>query len=475
MELSAAAEIRRLIVQGKYALAEDIATQLLLARDKGEQRYEILELRVQVYKALDKYNLALIDLEAIKGNNAVWVAEEIVDCLVQMGDYEAAMGKLDMLIDENPKHFKAINKRGKIRLEVFEDFNRAIEDFDRAIAVSNEYSSAHFNKGKALEELGDLTQAKDCYVRAIQCANGNPKSLRLEVLGEVHYRLAKLCFLMENLQDTVEVCDACLVRFQELRRGLVSKVPKIEGFDPRKFFLLFQEMYILKSTSLLAMRKHDLVQGTIVDALALFEPIKALNVKHQGFENALKDCKIRLLLNQIELSLRSTQTVKTNLENSLKTCTEISNLIDSITDHDRITSMKTYKLKNLLFKAYLYFKSQQRSKALDMINAGLAIDPSNEEFLTAKEDLCSESLDFTLAEPEPTPNLPESKEPTPEQVNPSPTIKPEPASAPKQDDTLHSLCKSIALQISTNPKFNSLNSSQLSQILSMALKSQSPQ
>jgi tetratricopeptide (TPR) repeat protein len=389
-------EIKRLILEEKFDQAESLVTFKLEDSSSSSfsvEKCNLLEYRVQIFKALGKFELALKDLStlsALRSPDDVWVIEERIDCFVQMEEFEQAVMYLDQLIEANPKHYRALNKRGKIKFEVFELFEAAIEDLDRSIQISSEYASAYFNKGRAMEALQKLDQARLCYLKAIDCAKKKPQSLRLEVLAECYFRLARISYTVNDLRQVLSTCDECLLKFEAFKKSLSSNGPKVDGIDPKRFFLLFQEVLILKSTVLLALFKFDLSMNVINEALSLFEPIAKSNIKHDGFFNSCKDCRIRLLLNRVEVTLNSTQSAKSNFETSLKICSEVLSLIDSMNDLNRMDTLKKYKLKTLLFKAYLFFKTQQKSKALEMLKTGLSIDPSNSEFLTAKQDLESE-------------------------------------------------------------------------------------
>ena len=79
--------------------------------------------------------------------------------LVRMGREYTAKSRFLEAIDEfnkaiwkNPKHFQAYNGRGYARMRV-RNYKGALEDFDRAIALSPGYPNAIKNREAALRVL----------------------------------------------------------------------------------------------------------------------------------------------------------------------------------------------------------------------------------------------------------------------------------------------------------------------------------
>lgn len=67
-------------------------------------------------------------------------------------------------IDPNFKY--AWFNRGRMELELYEDYHAAIDFFDKAIEIDPQFAEAHHNKGVAYEMLGDKTNADICYAKA---------------------------------------------------------------------------------------------------------------------------------------------------------------------------------------------------------------------------------------------------------------------------------------------------------------------
>lgn len=67
-------------------------------------------------------------------------------------------------IDPNFKY--AWFNRGRLELELYEDYNAAIDFFNKALEIDPQFPEAYHNKGVAYEMLGDKTNAEISYAKA---------------------------------------------------------------------------------------------------------------------------------------------------------------------------------------------------------------------------------------------------------------------------------------------------------------------
>ncbi|MBQ6956494.1 MAG: tetratricopeptide repeat protein [Bacteroidales bacterium] len=70
------------------------------------------------------------------------------------------------IIEINPQFKYAWFNRGRMELELYEDYNAAIDFFNKAIEIDPQFAEAYHNKGVAYEMLGDKTNAGICYAKA---------------------------------------------------------------------------------------------------------------------------------------------------------------------------------------------------------------------------------------------------------------------------------------------------------------------
>ena len=70
------------------------------------------------------------------------------------------------IIEKDPQFKYAWFNRGRLELELYEDYNAAIDFFNKALQIDPQFAEAHHNKGVAYEMLGDKTNADICYAKA---------------------------------------------------------------------------------------------------------------------------------------------------------------------------------------------------------------------------------------------------------------------------------------------------------------------
>ena len=92
------------------------------------------------------------------------------------GDYDGAIADFDRAIAINPNYAEAYYNRGLVKAEQG-DYDGAIADYDRAIAINPNYAVAYCGRGVAKAEQGDYDGAIADFDRAI-AINPNCGGLR---------------------------------------------------------------------------------------------------------------------------------------------------------------------------------------------------------------------------------------------------------------------------------------------------------
>jgi hypothetical protein len=107
----------------------------------------------------------------IKGVS-VFTGFMLVFCLSYMTVHQIALWRDSVslwtaVIEKEPEGVPlAYNNRGMVFLKVGQ-FNKAIPDFDKAIALDPSYAKAYYNRGSAFEQMGDFDKAIADYKRTI--------------------------------------------------------------------------------------------------------------------------------------------------------------------------------------------------------------------------------------------------------------------------------------------------------------------
>ncbi len=70
------------------------------------------------------------------------------------------------ILEIDPTNKYAWFNRGRLELELYEDYNAALDFFSKALESDPQFAEAHHNKGVAYEMLGDKTNADICYAKA---------------------------------------------------------------------------------------------------------------------------------------------------------------------------------------------------------------------------------------------------------------------------------------------------------------------
>lgn len=81
---------------------------------------------------------------------------------------DEAMSHYDTLLVTNPNSSRLFFNKGYVYLVYFQDNTKAIEHFDKALSIDHDYIDALYNKGRALEQMGDYKSASDVYAEVLK-------------------------------------------------------------------------------------------------------------------------------------------------------------------------------------------------------------------------------------------------------------------------------------------------------------------
>ena len=70
------------------------------------------------------------------------------------------------MLEIDPQNKFAWFNRGRLELELYEDYEAAVEFFTKAIDSDPNFAEAHYNRGLSYEMMGDKTHAEACYATA---------------------------------------------------------------------------------------------------------------------------------------------------------------------------------------------------------------------------------------------------------------------------------------------------------------------
>lgn len=136
----------------------------LIARDQNDKFFEPLYQIGTIYTA--QRNPLAIDFltDAIRKYPQSIVARVQLALYLQDNDaVDEAILQYDTLLQMQPQNSKLLFNLGYVYLVYKEDYEKAIDYFDAALAIEPRYIDALYNKGRTFEQMGLYANARDIY------------------------------------------------------------------------------------------------------------------------------------------------------------------------------------------------------------------------------------------------------------------------------------------------------------------------
>ena len=92
---------------------------------------------------------------------------ELALFLQDHGKPEEAMSHYDTLLLTNPNSSRLFYNKGYVSLVYLLDNAQAVDYFNKALSIDNDYTDALYNKGRALEQMGDYRSAAEIYTQVL--------------------------------------------------------------------------------------------------------------------------------------------------------------------------------------------------------------------------------------------------------------------------------------------------------------------
>jgi tetratricopeptide (TPR) repeat protein len=104
---------------------------------------------------------------------------------------QPAFTELHMAMELNPHDKETHNALGVIYLTKLEDYGKAIEQFQKALEIDEDYSEAATNLGNTYANMKQYDKAIESYKKAVSNPQYKNAAMALNNLGMVYYRLLK--------------------------------------------------------------------------------------------------------------------------------------------------------------------------------------------------------------------------------------------------------------------------------------------
>ena len=160
---------------------DDVITKFLeqtsYVQDHAGGLYQ--EFHPEVLSVLPQSSRQLISSKLERGLITLFESQ-ILDDLekqVTLNDDANLLSEYSGLIDQEPYNASYYMERGKVLANEFEDYERAIQDFDTSIALDTSYVNAYFQRGLSKEKMNDYQGSISDYNSVLQFEPGNTIAL----------------------------------------------------------------------------------------------------------------------------------------------------------------------------------------------------------------------------------------------------------------------------------------------------------
>jgi len=125
---------------------------------------------------------------------------------LQSGDFQGAVNALTKALAKDPENFGALLNRG-LAYENLKQYDKALADYDRAIAIVPAFGRAYHNRGHVHSKMAQYERAVADYDEALKNAN----NVVIEAQGEivevdkaaVHYDRGNALYELKKLDEAV--------------------------------------------------------------------------------------------------------------------------------------------------------------------------------------------------------------------------------------------------------------------------------
>jgi len=117
---------------------------------------------------------------------------------------QPAFSELQKALELNPHDKETHNALGVIYLTKLEDYAKAIEHFQKALAIDKDYSEAATNLGNTYANMKKFNEAIESYNIALSNPQYKNAAMALNNLGMVYYRLSKWDDALSAFKDALK-------------------------------------------------------------------------------------------------------------------------------------------------------------------------------------------------------------------------------------------------------------------------------
>eukprot|EP00475_Leptophrys_vorax_P003206 TRINITY_DN1186_c0_g1_i1.p1 TRINITY_DN1186_c0_g1~~TRINITY_DN1186_c0_g1_i1.p1 ORF type:complete len:494 (+),score=118.08 TRINITY_DN1186_c0_g1_i1:24-1484(+) len=338
----------------------------------------------------------------------VMLLEDRAFCYLQLGEFHSALNDFDEILVMSPDNYRVLNKRAKLKMDVFKMTKEAIADFDLALEKSKSFAPAYYGRGRAYESMEEFELAVLDYEEAvkyyvIQVKKSKSVILwKLETMFEAYYRLARIYLKMSRFQECIQKCGEVLAHLGQVRSQLREDFANQKNLDSAahnvKYVPYLLELFVVISSAYIANHEHEKALLHIVEATNLC--MKQQKTKGFVLDDGFRDVCVRILLNRIE----ALSVIPEKKADMLEVCLSTSLALEKLTHTENYL---LYKVRLLYWKSLAYEAHEKNQEALQCIEEALTYLP-NDQILQETRSSFLEKIGHQPSSSDP--ELPESKD-----------------------------------------------------------------
>lgn len=310
---------------------------------------EALQLRANCYMNMNEFKQAVPDLLSLVQENPLYdkkVYIVLAICFAQLSDLETSIRQLGKGLLKFPKFVEGYVTRGELYSQQMK-FDKAIQDFSKAISLNKSEGSAYLGLGNAFLGMGDKKNAHRAYSQAISFPQSSFQG---------HLKRGKILFELQEYTKSLE----------DIEQALIQNPEDPEVFYYKALTLLSNDQLTEASLCLEQVLKFDINEKKFTGA-AIYN-LGAIKIKQKDYYGAMYTFKRASDLN---LEVKEQKILKGYVDAIL--CLMKRKFKEGITFLSRIIKKKHPLIQEYIgncysFRGYGYASIEKHDQAVKNLN-----------------------------------------------------------------------------------------------------------
>lgn len=188
----------------EYTKAEELLGALMEDDKENVARYYYALGRIQKKQGVYSKAIELFQSAIINRRRYLSPYREMAECYILMDNVADAKVAIEKAKSIDESNIFVILLEARL-LQKEDNAEKAIELLENQTIIGKEAAQIYFRKGRAYDQLGKKEEAKDCYIKALECSSKTYD--------------AKLCLLNHQIIDDPQFAEKEIVALQEELKG----------------------------------------------------------------------------------------------------------------------------------------------------------------------------------------------------------------------------------------------------------------